>query len=469
MNKKILINLFLYSFLINSCMRVDTNPDLDFQKIKKDIAESTSHSPYWDKSLNNTIAESSSEKLFKKELDVNLAVQIALLNNAHLQAIYENLGIAKAKYAQAGLLKNPIFSLIYRFSTKTKISDLIDIDLMQNFLEMLLIPLKKKVSGNELDATINMVKAEILDIIAQTKIVFYSLAAENQILKLKKTMLLAEELSYEVAQRLFKAGNIKELDLEIKRSSYEQLKLEVASQEIIILENKEKLNILMGLWGKNIDWSYLSTLPRIAQKEESLNNVENEAIAKSLELKIAYKNLLATASRLGLDTTKIIFPQFNAGISSERDEGIWYVGPSINFALPLFDIGKAYSSFANAKIASLWKEYTALAIDIRSQARSARFILLNAYRQSKYLSEIIVPLAEKVTYDSFLQLNAMQIGVFDLLQAKQKEIEKKIHSVKMIKEYWIAKTKIELLLQGHMIEQKVYKINSEILFNKDSL
>ena len=172
----------------------------------------------------------------------------------------------------------------------------------------MLIPLKKKVSTNEFEATMNMVKAEILDIIAQTKIAFYSLASEKQILNLKKKMLLATELSYEVAQKLFDAKNITELDLEIKRSSYEQLKLEIASQEIIILEGKEKLNILMGLWGKDINWKYFSTLPIIPQKEESLNNVENEAIAKSLELKIVYKNLLATASSLGIDTTKIIIP-----------------------------------------------------------------------------------------------------------------------------------------------------------------
>ena len=188
MNKKILISIVFFNFFLNSCMRVDTNPDSDFQKIKKDITESTNHSPYWDKSLDNIISESS-KIFFQDKLDVNLVVEIALLNNAHLQGVYENLGIAKAKYAQASLLKNPIFSFINRFSTKSKISDLIDIDLMQNFLEILLIPLKKKVSTNELEATINMVKAEILDIIAQTKIALYSLASEKQILNLKKKML----------------------------------------------------------------------------------------------------------------------------------------------------------------------------------------------------------------------------------------------------------------------------------------
>ena len=46
---------------------------------------------------------------------------------------------------------------------------------------------------------------------------------------MKKQILLATELSYEAAQKLFEAGNIKDLEVSMKRSLYEQAKLEVAS------------------------------------------------------------------------------------------------------------------------------------------------------------------------------------------------------------------------------------------------
>lgn len=456
--------IFLFSILLlNGCMKVDTNAKTDFQNIQKDISESTNQTIYWDETINSSILSLSAKELSKEPLTEKLAVQIALLNNSHLQAVYENLGIAKAKYAQAGLLKNPIFSFFYKFSTKSKIPDLVDLDLIQNFLEILLIPLKKKVTLNELEATINGVKAEILNIIAETKIAFYTLAAEKQVWEMQKKSLFAAQLSYEMIQKLYAAGNVTELELELNRTLYEQMKLDVSSQEITVLESREKLNVLMGIFGKDIEWSYSSILPKMPQKEENFDNIENDVITKSLELQIARKNLIAAAAGFGIDTTKIIFPKFDIGVSAESEEGAWFVGPAFNLALPIFDIGKASSAYANAKIAQLWKEYTALAIDIRSMARSSRFVLLNAFRQSKYLNEVIVPLAEKVTYITFLQHNAMQIGIFDLLHTKQKEIEKKIQNIKMLKEYWIAKTKLELLLQGHANTQRIMNMQSPII------
>src|SRR3954468_15658129 len=41
-----------------------------------------------------------------RPLTADAAVQVALLNNATLQATYEDLGIAQADLVQAGLLKN---------------------------------------------------------------------------------------------------------------------------------------------------------------------------------------------------------------------------------------------------------------------------------------------------------------------------------------------------------------------------
>ena len=47
--------------------------------------------------------------LLKGKLTADDAVQIALLNNRDLQAVYSDLGVAQADLVQAGLLSNPIF------------------------------------------------------------------------------------------------------------------------------------------------------------------------------------------------------------------------------------------------------------------------------------------------------------------------------------------------------------------------
>ena len=440
------------------CSKVDTNPQAVFHEVQEDVERLTGENVYWDASLEDTVVPISVDEMLGNELTEDFAIQIALLNNPNLQAVYESLGIAKAQLMQAGLLKNPIFSFSYEFSTKSSITDLINMSLLQNFLEALLIPMKKRMAQAELEATRDRVVTQILDVIAETKIAFYTLQAKSKIWSLKKQVLLANELSYEAAEKLQVAGNVKELEVAMERSLYEQSKLDVASWEVAVLEAREQLNVLMGLWGRQINWMISGELPAIPSEEEGFNNIENDAIAQSIDLKISYNQLLAVAAGFGIDTSKLIFPAFDVGVSSERDEGVWYVGPAFNIPIPLFDFGKANSAKARARILQLWNQYTALAVEIRSKARSSRFFLLNAFRQSRYAKEVIVPLAKEVTELTLLQHNAMQIGIFHLLAAKRQELEKKVEAVQLHQDYWLSKIRLQTLLHGHILGKPVFEV-----------
>jgi hypothetical protein len=53
--------------------------------------------------------------LLQDTLTVDRAIQVALLNNRDLQALYTELGVAQADLVQAGLLRNPVFDGSVRF------------------------------------------------------------------------------------------------------------------------------------------------------------------------------------------------------------------------------------------------------------------------------------------------------------------------------------------------------------------
>ena len=53
--------------------------------------------------------------LLHDTLTVDGAIQVALLNNRDLQALYAELGVAQADLVQAGLLRNPVFDGAVRF------------------------------------------------------------------------------------------------------------------------------------------------------------------------------------------------------------------------------------------------------------------------------------------------------------------------------------------------------------------
>src|SRR5687767_10107916 len=68
-------------------------------------------------------ARASIRKLLDAPLTADAAVQIALLNNRGLQAIYAELGISEADVVQAGRLRNPGFSF-----SRLRRADEIEID-----------------------------------------------------------------------------------------------------------------------------------------------------------------------------------------------------------------------------------------------------------------------------------------------------------------------------------------------------
>src|SRR3954452_5996654 len=90
--------------------------------------------------------------LSRDELTADDAVQVALLNNRRLQATYEDLGVAQADLVQAGLLRNPVFSADFKFAEGgggTKV----EMTIAQEFLDVLQVPLRKRVATNQFEAT----------------------------------------------------------------------------------------------------------------------------------------------------------------------------------------------------------------------------------------------------------------------------------------------------------------------------
>src|SRR5262249_45786888 len=187
----------LCAAVLSGCLRVNTDPSCEFQMVQDEILCKTGYEIARDPPLNCCKPADAIAELLHQDLTLEHAVIIALMNNRRLQAVYEKLGIAKANFAQAGLLPNPIFSLAYRFSTEAEFPALIDIDLMENFLEALLIPLKKRMAACELEIAKQMISNEVLDVIAETKMAFYALQAKTQIFQLKQQLLLAADAAYD--------------------------------------------------------------------------------------------------------------------------------------------------------------------------------------------------------------------------------------------------------------------------------
>jgi cobalt-zinc-cadmium efflux system outer membrane protein len=96
------------------------------------------------------------------------------------------------------------------------------------------------------------------------------------------------------------------------------------------------------------------------------------------------------------------------------------------------------------------QRYLALAADIRADVRTARDKMLLARRQVEYFKSTALPMRTRVTEESQLQYNAMQITPFQLLQAKQEEVKAGADYVEALREYWVARAELEKAMGGSL-------------------
>lgn len=121
--------------------------------------------------------------LLHQPLTVESAVQVALFNNRTLQATFEELGLSAADLIEAATIPNPKIDLSVRFPDKPPSGTYIDYSGAIDFLSIIMIPLKKRIAKERLEATALRVTDAILELVSQVKEAFYSLQASQQLLK----------------------------------------------------------------------------------------------------------------------------------------------------------------------------------------------------------------------------------------------------------------------------------------------
>src|SRR6266699_5496137 len=276
------------------CAHVDPNPA--FRELANTVHLRTGKRVQWNRgSAGDAQAQAAVTSLLSRAFTADSAVQVALLNNRDLQATYEELGIAQADLVEAGLLRNPIFTFERRFPGQA-----LEADLLKEFIDILLLPLRKRIAAAQFEAAKLRVGHEILKTAAEVRAAFYEHQGDQQLVDLRKTVADATERTAEAALRMHQEGNLKSLDLANEQASHAQAKIELAKAQSEAVQTREKLNKLMGAFGTQTNWTVASRLPELPGGEVSTSQLESRAIQQRLDLAAARQEFIAQARSLGI-------------------------------------------------------------------------------------------------------------------------------------------------------------------------
>ena len=385
-------------------------------------------------------------RLLAQPLDMNAAVQVALLNNRGLQAAFAELGITEAEVVQAGRLPNPGFS----FGRVTR-GDEVELErgLHFNLARLLALPLVQRLEARRLQQQQTAVAQQVLTLAANTRKAWVQAVAAQEGVRYSQQVMQAAEASAELARRMAQVGNFNKLQQAREQAFYADAALNLVRAQQQALATRERLTRLLGLWGELTTFRLPERLPDLPVQPRALPDIERTALTQRLDVAAARAAVEQTAQQLGLTRTTRFINVLELGAQrNSSNEAPTQRGWEIALELPLFDWGQARVARAEGVYMRALHEAAETAINARSEVREAYGAYRAAWDIARHHREEIVPLRARIAEENLLRYNGMLIGVFELLADARVQIASVHGAIEALRDFWLAQAELDMALVG---------------------
>jgi cobalt-zinc-cadmium efflux system outer membrane protein len=401
-------------------------------------------------------ASADARRLLQKPLDADGAVRVALLDNRELRAKLREMGIARGRLIQAGLLPNPVVEAELLPEQNSSIELRVEYDLTR----ALLAPSRASAEEPELEAARYRAAGAVIELGYRVRVAFYALQSASQRLAIAQRVLDGHAAARDTARALLEAGNVPELEAATQEADYERARIRVAELELDAATERERVQRLLGAHGRETEWSVSGELLPPPKELRIPPDLETRALRASLDLAETRHRLEGLARRAGVARTSGWLPDVAVDVHALRadpdseagsSDGEFRFGAGISMGVPLFDRHQGATLALESEFDALMERFYGMAVDVRSAAREARSRLTSAHARARQYQDVIVPAERRVTEQTLLQYNAMQLGIFELLAARRAELDGRLLEVEARREYWSALAELDALAAGKRV------------------
>lgn len=399
-------------------------------------------------------SDDDARKLLREPLDAEAAVRVALLNNRALRAELRELGVARGRLIQARQVANPIVEVESLPERNTAVEMRVEYDVTS----LVLAPLRAKAAAAELAAERFDAAGAVVQLGYDVRVAFHALQSSMQRLAIAQRALDAFAAGRDAAAALLEAGSVSALDASSQIAAYERARVTVAQLELEVADRREALQRLLGLHGEDTAWTIRAELPPVPDALPESDQPERRALKASHDLAAMKNRLEAIARRTRLSRTEGWLPDIEVDVHAlygnpEAAPGArqWGVGGGVSLGVPVFDRKRGTIRAQEAEFDALMERYHGLAIEVRSVARELHNRVASAHARARQFERVILPAQNRVVEETQLQYNAMQLGIFQLLQARRDQLDVELAYVETLREFWDTSAARDALLAGRRV------------------
>lgn len=389
------------------------------------------------------------KQLLAQPLTAESVTRIALLQNRELRASLRDMGVARAEAVQSSVPPNPrVHAELYPGEESE-----LELGVEVQLTDSILAPSRSRAVAPLIEAARFRAAGVVLDIGHQARVGFFALQAAEQRVVLAKQAHETLLAGLEATRAMRAAGNVPERDLASAEVAAERAAIQVAQLELDALLAREQLQRLLGVELPEKASPAQAAMEPVPSEPDLAEKAGERALRSSFALRAMQLRLESLQRQAGVTRAAGWLPDLSVELLARRDEAEdddFHFGVGAGLDVPLFDRNQGHASSLEAERDALLERYYGAVHAVRSATREAEERVRSAHTRARKYQDVIVPAQARVAEQLLLHYNAMQIGVFELLQARREQLDVQLAYVETLREYWTNLAALQALLAGHV-------------------
>ena len=382
------------------------------------------------------------DKFRTGQLTLDQALSLALNNSPTIRAAYSKLGYGVADVYQGNRVRNPILSLSLLEPTNAGGVSRFSYGFLASLTDLITLPARKKFAEAEFVALQADVAATIFNVVADAEYAYFDYATAYHLVLVRRRISQAARIAAALGEQFFEAGNLPLKTLANLRATAAATEAALRSQQATAEGARSALANLLGV-SANSSWQIASQIKRPVVMADDLESLLSLTEDSRLDLRAAKNRLEVLGARYGFTTKARWLGQLNVGAEREREsDGEKLLGANLEWSLPIFNQGLDRQLRADAAFQVAEANLRLLALSIENEVRAQSTALATASDRVTLLGETLIPALVVATEQAQKEQHYMLIGVFELLEVKQREYLGVVNYFSALRDYWLARASL---------------------------
>jgi cobalt-zinc-cadmium efflux system outer membrane protein len=320
------------------------------------------------------------------------AVAVALWNSPDYRALLAELGISEAQLLEAGLLTDPVLTVLFPMGQKQ-----LEFAVALPVEALWLRPVRMRAAEMDLSRVSQQMVQGGLDIARDARV------AHAELLRAQERQALAVEMEKtraqigELTKKRLARGDISELETTTARVEALNSKAEAALAAQDVLLSQSRLRAVLGLAEAGLAESDATLiaidLPSENNVDRDVEEVVAEALALRPDVRAAEMAVESAGERAGLARREIF--ALAAVLDFNEADGPEEVGPGMDLRLPVLNRNRGKIALADAEFQRALRRYAAVRNQVALEVRLAHARLRQSRENLMTVSGQIMPILDE--------------------------------------------------------------------------